>query len=207
MNNFIHPTAIIEAGACVGHNNYIGPYCVIYKNTTIGNYNRFESFCSIGSPAEHRDHFQGSNKFGVIIGNNNVFREYVTVNAGTVKNTEICDNNIMLRGSHFGHDSFMEDGVTLSCNATIGGHSYLMTGSTMALNSVCHQFSVMGSYSFVGMGGVVTKQSVIKPGEIHVGNPCRFIKLNKIGLDRNGIDGEILLEEEDRYFNLCKKEI
>ena len=76
----------------------------------------------------------------------------------------------------------------------------------MSLNSVCHQYSVIGAHAMVGMGGVVTKTSVIKPGEIHVGNPCRFLKLNKIGLERNGINGEILLEEEDRYFNLCKKE-
>lgn len=207
LNNYIHPTAIIEDGVEIGEGNYFGPFCYIKNGTQIGDNNRFEAYVSINTPAEHRDYFNGTSKFGVTIGNNNTFREHVTINGGTNQNTQIGNNNIMLRGSHLGHDLIMEDNTTLSCNATIGGHSYLMEGCTMALNSVCHQFSVIGSYSFVGMGGVVTKQSVIKPGEIHVGNPCRFLKLNKIGLERNGIDGERLLYEEERYFSLCKKDI
>lgn len=205
--NIIHPTAIIDDGVEIGEGNYIGPYCIIYDGVEIGDNNHFESNVIIGSNAEHRDYFKKGSNFSVKIANNNIFREFVTVNGGTNQNTQIGNNNIMLRGSYFSHDSIMEDNTTLSCNATIGGHSYLMEGCTMALNSVCHQFSVIGSYSFVGMGGVVTKQSVIKPGEIHVGNPCRFLKLNKIGLERNGIDGERLLYEEERYFSLCKKDI
>jgi len=202
MNNFIHPTAIIEEGACIGNNNYIGPYCVVYKNTTIGNYNRFESFCSIGSPAEHRDYFRGSNKFGVIIGNNNVFREYVTVNAGTVKNTEICDNNIMLRGSHFSHDSIMKNNCTLSCNVLIGGHSYIMEGANMALGSICHQFSIIGHFSFVGMGCVVTKSTKIEPGNIYVGNPARLLKKNEIGLERAKVSHNQLMKFQQDYQSL-----
>ena len=204
--NFIHPTAIIEYGVEIGEGNYIGPFCIIYNGTVIGDNNRFESHCVIGSKAEHRDFFHQNGK-GVFIFSNNIFREFITINEGTFKPTVINNNITMLRNSHIGHDCFISDKVTLSCNVLIGGESHIMEGVNMGLGSICHQYSVIGSYAMIGMGGIVTKSSVIKPGEIHVGNPCRFLKMNKIGLERNNIDGERLLYEEERYFNLCKKEI
>lgn len=205
--NIIHPTAIIEDGVEIGEGNYIGPYCIIYAGVEIGDNNRFESNVIVGSNAEHRDYFKKGSNFSVKIGNNNIFREFTTINAGIFRDTQIMDNITMLRGSHVGHDVIVEDKVTLSCNVLIGGESHIMEGVNMGLGSICHQYSVLGSYSMIGMNSTITKQSVIKPGEIHVGNPCRFLKLNKIGLERNNIDGERLLYEEERYFNLCKKEI
>jgi UDP-N-acetylglucosamine acyltransferase len=207
QSNWIHPTAIIEDGVSIGKDNYIGPYCIIKKGTTIGNNNRFESHVVIGSNAEHRDYFKSGSNYSVVIGDNNIFREYITINAGTFRNTQVFDNIVMLRGSHLGHDCIVEDSVTLSCNVLIGGETHIMIGVNMGLGAICHQYSVLGSYSMIGMNSTVTKQSQIKPGEIHIGNPCRFLKLNKIGLERAHIDGEQLLIEEDRYFNLCKKEI
>lgn len=205
--NFIHPTAIIEDGVEIGEGNHFGPYCIIYAGVEIGDNNHFESNVIVGSNAEHRDYFKKGSNFSVKIDNNNIFREFITINSGTYRNTTLGNNITMLRGSHVGHDVIVEDKVTLSCNVLIGGESYIMEGVNMGLGAICHQYSVLGSYSMIGMNSTITKQSVIKPGEIHVGNPCRYLKLNKIGLDRNNIDGERLLYEEDRYFNLCKKEI
>lgn len=205
--NIIHPTAIIDDGVEIGQGNYIGPYCIIRNGTTIGDNNRLEAFVTINTPGEHRDYMINPTGRGVEIGNNNIFREYTTINGGTTHKTIIGNDNTMLRGSHFSHDSIMENNITLSCNVAIGGHSHLMEGCNMALNSVCHQYSVIGSFSMVGMGGVVTKTSIIKPGEIHVGNPVKLLKSNKIGLERAGIDGEKLSNEVLRYFNLCNKEI
>ncbi len=206
--NNVHPTTIIEDGVEIGEGNYFGPYCIIRIGTIIGDNNRFESHCCIGSPAEHRDYMREDIMgCGVTIGNNNIFREFVTINRGTNRETQIGNNVTMLRNSHLGHDVIVEDKVTLSCNVLIGGESYIMEGVNMGLGSICHQYSVLGAYSMIGMGGIVTKQSVIKPGEIHIGNPCRYLKLNKIGLERNNIDGERLLYEEERYFQLCKKEL
>jgi UDP-N-acetylglucosamine acyltransferase len=206
--NNIHPTAIIEDGVFIGQNNYIGPYCIIRVGTTIGDNNRFESHCCIGSSAEHRDYMREETMgCSVTIGNNNIFREYITINRGTIRETQIGNNVTMLRGSHLGHDVIVEDEVTLSCNVLIGGESYIMEGVNMGLGAICHQYSILGAYSMIGMGGIVTKSSSILPGEIYIGNPCRFLKLNKIGLERNKIDGERLLYEEERYFNLCKKEL
>jgi UDP-N-acetylglucosamine acyltransferase len=198
MNNTIHLTAIIEPSVELGSNNYIGPYCYITGNTVIGNNNRFEAHCSIGTPAEHRDYFE-STEGKVIIGNNNIFREYVTVNAGTRDVTTLCNNVVMLRGSHIGHDSFVDDKVNISCNVLVGGHSYLMEGCNFGLGSICHQFSVIGAYAMIGMGAVITKSSTILPGKVYVGSPAKPIKDNVIGLQRSNIDSDKLSKFKREY--------
>lgn len=202
--NIIHPTAIVDKSVELGEGNYIGPFCYITGGAKIGNNNRFEAYCSIGTPPEHRDHWT-TIPFEVIIGDNCIIREYVTINSGTVNNTVLGDNITMLRGSHIGHDAIVCDKVNLSCNVLIGGHSYLMEGVNMGLAAVCHQFSILGAYSMIGMGGVVTKSSEITPGEIYVGNPVRFLKENKIGLSRNSIDSAKMAQIMAKYFSLTNK--
>lgn len=205
--NFIHPTAIVEEGVYLGNNNYIGPFCYLKKGVFIGDNNRFEAYCSIGTEAEHKDFFNSPDPengvFTVIIGDNNVFREYVTVNRGTQQLTFIGSNVIMLRNSHVGHDSTIEDNVTLSCNVLIGGHSIIMKGANMGLGSICHQFSTIGPYSIIGMGGIVTKKSEIFPAKKYVGNPVKCIGDNTIALERNNISEKDLNNLIDEY-NLLK---
>lgn len=203
-NNHIHPTAIIGHNVLLGNNNYVGPYCVIDNDTKIGDNNRFESFCSIGSFPESKEYFTKTD-FGLVMGNNNVIREFCTINIGTIRNTRIGNNNIMLRNSHFSHDSIMENNVTLSCNVLIGGLSYIMKGVNCGLGSIIHQYSVLGSFSMVGMNSTVTKSSRIEPGNVYIGSPVKLLKQNTIGLERAGIDGEQLFNEEQRYFQLCQK--
>ena len=82
-NNFIHPTAIIGDNVQLGQNNYIGAFCLITGNTIIGNDNRFEAFCSIGTEPEHKDYFDEPNQ-GVVIGNYNRIKEFVTISSGCV---------------------------------------------------------------------------------------------------------------------------
>jgi UDP-N-acetylglucosamine acyltransferase len=185
--NFIHPTSIVSNSVSLGNNNYIGPFCYITGNTIIGDNNRFESHCSIGTPAEHRDYFifkEGK----TVIGNNNIFREFTTVNAGTKDITILKNNIIMLRNSYIGHDCIIEDKVNLSCNVLIGGHSHLMEGCNFGLGAICHQFSIIGAYSMIGMGAIITKNTQITPGKIYVGSPAKYLKENLIGLERNNIN-------------------
>lgn len=200
MSSYIHPTAVIGENVVLGENNYIGPYCYITGDTIIGNNNRFEAYCSIGTPAEHRDYFFKEGK--TIIGDNNIFREFITINAGSKNITELKNNIIMLRNSHVGHDCFLEDKINLSCNVLIGGHSYLMEGSNFGLGAICHQYSVIGSYSMIGMGTVITKKSTIEPGKIYTGSPAKFLKNNNVGLERNNINDDYLVSSYKKFNNL-----
>ena len=176
-NNHIHPTALIGDNVKLGKGNKIGAYVVIQGKTTIGNNNVFEPFCSIGNEPEHKEFFGKKNK-GTFIGNNNVFREYVTINAGCYMPTILGNDIVMLRGSHVGHDSWIHDNCTISCNVLIGGHSLLGKGVNMGLGSICHQYSKIGSYAMIGMGAIVTKKTSPNCFGVYVGNPAKYLKEN-----------------------------
>jgi len=199
-DNFIHPTSIVEDSVSIGFGNYIGPFCYITGNTVIGNNNRFEAYCSIGTSPEHTNTFFKTDG-RVMIGDDNIFREFITVHSGATITTLIGNKNKLLRGSHVGHDSILEDNITLSCNVLIGGYSYVMQGVNFGLGSMCHQFSKVGAYSMIGMGSVITKQSKILPGGVYVGSPVRLLKHNDYGLKKHSIS-ETELEELTHKYNL-----
>lgn len=177
-SNFIHPSAIVGKNVKLGNRNYIGANCYIVGDTIIGDNNHFEAFCSVGSFPEHRAYFNNKKMQGVVIGDNNVFREFTTINSGCIKDTIIGNNVWMLKGSHVGHDSEIMDGTTLSCNVLIGGHSLVGYDVNFGLGSICHQFSVIGSCSMIGMGTIINKKSEILPYKTYVGNPPKILGVN-----------------------------
>jgi UDP-N-acetylglucosamine acyltransferase len=197
--NNIHPTSIIGSDVKLGAGNYIGPYCVISGNTVIGDNNRFEAYCSIGSPAETIGYFDRYD-CETIIGNNNIFREFVTINQGSTKQTIIGNKVIILRGSHVGHDSVIEDKVVIACNVILGGYSYVMEGCNLGLGTITHQFSKIGAYCMLGMGTVVTKTTNILPGGVYIGSPARRIKQNTVSITKNQVT-DIMLEELIKKYN------
>lgn len=198
-SNTIHPTAIIGENVVLGKNNIIGPYCYITGETTIGDGNNFEAFCSIGTIAED---FSKDVKVGdIFIGDDNVFREFTTINLGTSRSTIIASRVKMLRGSHVGHDSIISNDVVLSCNVLIGGHSIIYKGANIGLGAMVHQFSKIGAYCMVGMGAVVTKKTICEPGYTFVGNPAHRIGVNTTGLLRN----EVSLDEIHKLRMLFNK--
>lgn len=182
--NHIHFTANIGDDVKLGNFNYIGAFCNIVGDTTIGDNNHFEAYCSVGTFPEHREYFNSTKMKGVVIGNNNVFREFITINAGCVRDTKLGNNIWMLRNSHIGHDSIIMDNATISCNVLIGGHSHVGEDVNMGLGSICHQFSVIGSGSMIGMGCIITKTTEIEPLKTYVGNPAKYLKQNEYKLKK-----------------------
>lgn len=194
MSNLIHPTAIIHPTADIGHNNYIGPYCLIGPGVKMGNGNRLEAYASIGTAAEHRDYFR-KEAGDVQIGNNCVIREFVTINAGTSKPTIVGSNVTLLKGAHVGHDAIIRDKAHLSCNVLIGGHSIIGEGCNLGLAVAVHQMRVVGAFTMLGMNSAVTKN--IAPFVIAYGIPASIKRINRIGLNRSGLnDQDISLFEK-----------
>jgi len=201
LNNTIHPTSIIGPNVVLGNNNYIGPFCYIMGDTIIGDNNRFEAYCSIGTPAEHKGYFEYTDG-KTIIGNNNIFREYVSVHQGTEKTTTLGDDIKMQRNSHLGHDSTVENSTTLSCNVIIGGFSYIMEGVNFGLGSICHQRSIIGAYTMMGMGCIITKSNKIEPGKVYIGAPATYLKDNTLGLEKHNVNKEYFNLLVEKYNNL-----
>lgn len=165
MSTIIHNTAIIGPNVTIGKNVKIYPYAVI------------------GTRAEHKD-FMDQPLGNVVIGDNCVIREFTTINAGTKQTTTLEDNVWMLRGSHVGHDAYIEHDVTLSCNALVGGHARVFQHSNLGLGSVVHQWCAVPSYSMLGMNSTWTKKTPSIPMSVYVGSPARRLKENKYLMDK-----------------------
>jgi UDP-N-acetylglucosamine acyltransferase len=177
--NIIHHTAMVHDSAKIGTGNIIHAGVIITANVEIGNNNEIFPYSVIGTTAEHRDFHNKASQM-VIIGNDNIIREYVTINAGTIRNTVIGSQCYFLRGSHVGHDCSIYDKVTLSCNALVGGESVIFEGANLGLGVAIHQRSIIGHYCMIGMNSTVTKKSKVVPFYKFVGSPLKGIGLNHI---------------------------
>ncbi len=153
--NIIMEGAIIRDGVEMGDNNFVGPYCII------------------GDDAEKKGWFGKPGK--VCIGDNNRFTKQVTIDRGTEKETIICNNIIMLKNAHVGHDAKIKDGVILSCNVLIGGHTVVGNNTNFGLGSVAHQRLIIPNSCMIGMNSTITKKTLMEPGKKYVGSPAKCI--------------------------------
>ena len=159
MANKIHPTAIIGNNVILGDNNYIGAYCII------------------GDTAEHKQYWNTKpNK--VIIGSNNIITGLVTIDAGTEQATYIGDNCFIMKHAHIGHDCTINNNVTISCGAKIGGHSVIGEKSNIGLNAVLHQFSKVQVGCMIGASAFFKGES--EPYTKYAGVPAKSLGQNII---------------------------
>jgi UDP-N-acetylglucosamine acyltransferase len=196
----IHHTAIVSPRARLGSGVVIGPYAIIHGGVTLNDDVHVRAHAVIGSPAEKHGQFTAAG-YGVEVGEGTHISEFVTIHSGTEKKTKIGNNCYLLAHAHIGHDAQLQNKVTVGCGAIVGGHSIVGHGANLALGSILHQFSNIGQWAMVGMGGIVTKKTRIFPGSIYVGNPVRFLKENRVGLERAGISDEELAAARIAYLN------
>ena len=193
----IHSSVKIGPFCYIGDNVSIGRNCELKSHvsltgyTNIGENNIFYPFSSIGSEPQDLK-FENEKSF-LIIGNNNTFRENVTVNPGTKGGglkTVIKNNCLFMVGSHIAHDCKIESNVILANNATLAGHVEIGENAIIGGNSAIHQFVQIGKNSMVGgMSGV---EKNILPYCLYIGIRTSLKGLNLIGLKRNKIPNKII---------------
>jgi len=203
----IHPTAIIDPSAQIHPSATIGAYCTIGADviigegtelkahvniagpTSIGANNRIYSFCSLGEGPQ--DFSYNGEPTRLEIGDNNLFREYVSVSRGTVKGgslTKIGSNGMFMAYVHIGHDCIIGDNVTFTNNTALAGHVEVGDYAGLGGYTLVHQFCRIGTRAFTGMGAAINKD--VTPYTMVAGNYARAIGINKIGLQRSGFDKE-----------------
>ena len=207
----IHPTSIISKNAKVDKSSYVGPFCVIGDNVKIGENNRLISHVSIlgNTFIDNNNIFYPHSSIGsdpqdlkykdeksfLEIGNNNKFRENVTVNPGTSGGglkTIIKDNCLFMVGSHIAHDCKISSNVILANNATLAGHVEIDNNAIIGGNSAIHQFVRIGKYAMIGgMSGV---EKDIIPYGLYMGIRESLKSLNLIGLKRKGLKSNVINE-------------
>jgi len=205
----IHSTAIISNKAKIHKNVKIGPFCIIDDNveigedtelisnvhiggnTLIGSNNVFFPFSTIGLIPQDKK-FKGEES-SLLIGNNNTFREHVTINPGTKDGgmkTIVKNNCLIMIGSHIAHDCTISSNVILVNNAMLGGHVNIGECAIIGGNSAIHQFVNIGKYAMIGgMSGV---ESNIIPYGLYTGIRSNLRGLNLVGLKRKGLDKKII---------------
>ena len=211
-----HHTSIISNKAELGSNVIVGPYCIINENvkignnvnlkahvyidgnTIIGNNCTFYPYCSIGSSPQDLK-YKGE-KSVLKIGNNNTFREYVTVNPGTLGGgleTVIGNQCLFMVSSHVAHDCKIGNNVIMVNNASLAGHVVLDDYAIMGAMSGAHQFCRIGKHSMIG--GLSGVDSDVIPYGTVIGNRAYLSGLNIIGLKRRGFSKPIIQDLRKAY--------
>ena len=212
----IHKTSIIDKNAKISQTAKIGPYTIIGSNVEIGDEVEIHShvnivgntkigkgtkifpFASVGT--QPQDLKYKGEKNSLIIGKNNIIREYVTINPGTKSGgaiTKIGDNCLFMISSHVAHDCQIGNDVVIANNVPLGGHVTIEDSVIIGGNSAVQQFTRIGRLAMVGgMTGVL--KDVI-PFGLSFGNRNYLKGINLIGLRRNKYENKKIIELNEAY--------
>jgi UDP-N-acetylglucosamine acyltransferase len=199
----IHPTAVVHPKAELGTGCQVGPYCVVGEHvaigancllhshividghTTLGKDNQIFPFASIGLQTQDLKWKGGLTR--TEIGDNNTFREYVTIHSATGDGevTKVGSNNHILAYSHIAHNVILGSGVIMSNVATLAGHVIVEDFAVVGGLAAIHQFCRIGKMSIVGGCSKVVQD--VPPFMLADGNPAETRTVNKVGMERNGI--------------------
>ena len=198
-NVSVGPFSIINGNASIGADTKIGAHCVIEGNTTIGKNCEIFTGAVVGSRPQDLK-FKGENVF-LEIGDNNVIREYCTLNPGTAEGakTIIGNDNLLMAYSHVAHDCRVGNGCVLANNSTLAGHVIIEDKAVIGGIVAIHQFVRIGMLSIIGGCSKVVQD--IPPFSTCDGHPARIYGLNLVGLRRKGISREAI-KKIDQAFKL-----
>ena len=219
----IHNSSVVDKKAKIGNNVKVGPFCYIGPNvelqedvelisnvhiegnTKIGKGTKIFPFASIGTMPQDLKYKGESNS--VLIGENNMIREYVTINPGTEGGggkTIIGNNCLFMISSHIAHDCKVGNNVVIANNVPLGGHVTLEDSVVIGGNSAVQQFTRIGRLAMIGgMTGVL--KDVI-PFGLSFGNRNYLQGINLIGLRRKKYENKKILELDTAYKKIFSSE-
>lgn len=223
----IHSTAIVSNKANIDSEVNIGPYCIvgdyvalkkdvtlvshvhIGKNTEIDEGTKVYPFATIGVAPQ--DLKFANEETRVIIGKNNIIREYSTIHLATKESTTLSttigDNCLFMVASHIAHDCKIGNNVIMANQATLGGHANIEDNVVIGGLCAVHQFCRIGKLSFIGGGSIVTEDIV--PYAMYSGNRKEAVinGVNLIGLKRRNYSVEDIKAIRKAYNIIFSKEL
>jgi UDP-N-acetylglucosamine acyltransferase len=197
----IGPYVVVDADVVVGPECELGPHVYLTGVTRIGARNRFHAGCVIGdAPQDLKYRGEPSE---VRIGDNNTFREHVTVNrsSGISEDTVVGDGCFFMANSHVGHNSVIGNRVIMANGALLGGHTVVGDSAFISGNCLVHQFTRVGMCAMMQGGSAISKD--LPPFTIARGDNG-MCGLNVVGLRRGGINAEERLELKRLYHFLFR---
>ncbi len=203
MDNEIHPTALVSPNAVLGTGNTVGPFVVIEAGVALGNDNSvaghsvLKSGTTLGDRNVLAEHavlggapqdlgFDITMSTRLLIGDDNTFREYVTVHRASKCDaaTQIGKHNFFMNGAHIAHDCEFGDRIIVAPFAAFGGHVRVDNFAFISGGVMVHQFSKIGRNAMIGGNSKITQD--VLPYMITDGVPGKVRGLNSVGLRRAG---------------------
>lgn len=206
MSVKIHPHAIVETGAELGENvvveafSIIGPkaeigdgcrilhHSTVEGRVTLGKNNTVHPYALIGG-LTHDLKYRGGEP-GLKVGDDNVFREYVTAHIATEPDDEtiIGSNNVFLAYSHVAHDCIIGNHLVMSSHSALAGHVQVADHVNVAWGAGVHQFCRLGRHCMVSACSKLVQD--VPPFMLADGSPAEVRSINKVGMERAGFSSE-----------------
>jgi len=214
----IHPSSIVDPGAELGDGVEVGPFCtvgahvrlgegvivhshaVIAGHTEIGRETQVFPFASLGEPPQ--DVKYKGEPTRLEIGARNMLREHVTIHPGTAAGggtTRVGDDNMILIGTHIGHDCMVGSHVIMANGVMLAGHVVIEDYAYLAGRTAVQQHVRIGeSVMLAAMSGITQDAA---PFTMVNGWPARVIKMNRVNLERRGFAKE-RIDDVERAFRI-----
>lgn len=202
----VGPYAVVGPDVELGPGCRIGPHAVVTGWTRLGARNKVFQFASIGDAPQDKKYAGEPTR--VEIGDDNTFREYVTVNRGTNHDkgvTRIGNDNLFMASSHVAHDCVIGNHTVFANLATLAGHVEIDDYVILAGFTGVHQFCKIGAHAFIGNNTAVTRD--VPPYVMAVGQPAEPHSINSKGLSRRGFTPEQVRHIKEAYRILYRSEL
>ena len=202
----VGPNAVIGPHVRIGRGCTIGASAVIEGWTEIGDDNRVFPFASIGLIPQDKK-FKGE-RTTLVIGQRNIFREFVTINRGTQGGggvTRIGDDNLFMAYVHVAHDCVVGHKTIFGNAATLSGHVSVEDQANIGAFSAVQQFCRVARQAFIGGFSVITLDAL--PFVRTVGNRARVYDLNLIGLERQGMSEDTIARLKGAFRYLLQSKL
>lgn len=217
----IHPTAIVDSGARLGHGVTVGPYSIIGEHVEIGDHttvgphvvigghtriganNRIFQFCSLGEMPQDKKYSGEPTRLE--IGNGNTIREFCTFNCGTAQDagvTRLGDDNWIMAYVHLAHDCQVGSHTIFANNTQLAGHVMVGDWAILGGFTVVHQFVRIGEHAFTAMGTILLQD--LPPFVTAAGNPGEPRGINSEGLKRRGFSPDAIAAVKRAYKTIYK---
>jgi len=204
----IHPTAVVDSGAQIADDVKIGPFCVVGPDVkigsgtelvaqcfvqgyiTIGKNNKIYPFVSMGCPPQDLN-WKGKKSF-IVIGDDNTFREGVTVHPGTEEGTETIIGNkcFFMNNAHIAHNTKLGNNVIMVNGGICGGYSQIYDNVVLSANIAIHQFCRVGRLAM--MAGLTAISKDLPPFMTCFSRSNSIRSINLIGMKRNGFSKDAI---------------
>jgi UDP-N-acetylglucosamine acyltransferase len=204
----IHALAHVDPSAELGDGTTVGPFALIGPGVKMGAGCEIRGHASVEGPgtemgarnvvfagavvgAPPQDKKYKGEATRLVLGDDNLIREHVTMHRGTPTGgglTKIGSRGLFLVGCHVAHDCDVGNDVVMSNHVLLAGH--VKVEDRVILNGACavNQFATVGTLSFIG--GLTRVARDAAPYMVTEGHPARTVKVNAVGLSRNGVSRE-----------------